>query len=216
MEISNLMKSLASFEGVTEVLKFRENVVRLTLNSEVSKTFFLEVKQNYGFEHCSLITAVDNQSDFEFANNRLRILSGLYGMLKPSDLILPYRLEMGTKLKNSKGKNLYEFWGEKITDILSEDILNKDDHVINLASNEYFKSIKVNSIESKVITPIFKEFKNGSYKTIAIYAKKARGLMSRYIIDNELENYKKLKNYNDDGYSFDSNLSNDLNYVFTR
>ena len=156
------------------------------------------------------------EDKFEYMQNNLRIISGFYGLLRPFDKILPYRLEMGTKLKNSKGKNLYEFWGGEITGLLSEDILNKDDHVINLASNEYFKSIKVNSIESKVITPIFKEFKNGSYKTIAIYAKKARGLMSRYIIDNELENYKKLKNFNIDGYSFDSNLSNDLNYVFTR
>lgn len=156
------------------------------------------------------------EDKFEYMQNNLRIISGFYGLLRPFDKILPYRLEMGTKLKNSKGKNLYEFWGEKITGLLSEDILNKDDHVINLASNEYFKSIKVNSIESKVITPTFKEFKNGSYKTIAIYAKKARGLMSRYIIDNELENYKKLKNFNVDGYFFDSNLSNDLNYVFTR
>ena len=156
------------------------------------------------------------EDKFEYMQNNLRIISGFYGLLRPFDKILPYRLEMGTKLKNSKGKNLYEFWGGEITGLLSEDILNKDDHVINLASNEYFKSIKVNSIESNVITPTFKEFKNGTYKTIAIYAKKARGMMSRYIIENELEDIEDIKTFNNENYTFDDSLSNSSNFTFVR
>jgi hypothetical protein len=156
------------------------------------------------------------EDKFEYMQNNLRIISGFYGLLRPFDKILPYRLEMGTKLKNSKGKNLYEFWGDKITALLSEDILNKDDHLVNLASNEYFKSIKVNSIESNVITPTFKEFKNGTYKTIAIYAKKARGMMSRYIIENELEDVEDIKTFNNENYTFDDSLSNSSNFTFVR
>ena len=153
---------------------------------------------------------------FDFMQNNLRILSGFYGLLRPFDKILPYRLEMGTKLQNSRGKNLYEFWGNKITDLLNKDFEGEKDIVINLASEEYYKSINNKNLKNKVITPVFKEYKNGSYKIIAIYAKKARGLMSRYIIDNEIENCEGLKTFNKEGYSFDENLSNNLNYVFTR
>jgi cytoplasmic iron level regulating protein YaaA (DUF328/UPF0246 family) len=123
---------------------------------------------------------------------------------------------MGAKLRNSRGKNLYEFWGDTITNLLNNDIEDENGYVINLASNEYFKSIKKKKLKNEIITPIFKEFKNGTYKTIAIYAKKARGLMSRFIIDNKIQKPENLKAFNLEKYSFDNNLSDDYNYVFTR
>ena len=156
------------------------------------------------------------EDKLEFLQNNLRIISGYYGLLRPFDKILPYRLEMGTKLHNARGKNLYEFWGDNITNLLNNDIEDENSYVVNLASNEYFKSIKKNKLKNKIITPIFKEFKNGTYKTIAIYAKKARGLMSRFIIDNKIQKPENLKSFNLERYSFDGDLSDDYNYVFTR
>ena len=157
-----------------------------------------------------------SKNKFDFLQNNLRIISGFYGLIRPFDKILPYRLEMGTKLENPKGKNLYQFWGDNITDLLNQDLEEKNNYVINLASDEYFKSIVTKKLHNKIVTPQFKELKNGSYKTIAIYAKKARGLMSRFIIDNEIQDPNNLKNFNNEGYSFDSNLSDDFNYIFTR
>ena len=156
------------------------------------------------------------EDKLEFLQENLRIISGFYGLLRPFDKILPYRLEMSTKLGNARGKNLYEFWGDNITNLLNNDIEDENSYVVNLASNEYFKSIKKNKLKNKIITPIFKEFKNGTYKTIAIYAKKARGLMSRFIIDNKIQKPENLKLFNLERYSFDTNLSDDYNYVFTR
>ena len=156
------------------------------------------------------------ENKFVFLQENLRIISGFYGLLRPFDKILPYRLEMSTKLSNSRGKNLYEFWGNNITNLLNNDIEDENSYVVNLASNEYFKSIKKNKLKNEIITPIFKEFKNGTYKTIAIYAKKARGLMSRFIIDNKIQKPENLKAFNLERYSFDNNLSDDYNYVFTR
>ena len=156
------------------------------------------------------------ENKFVFLQENLRIISGFYGLLRPFDKILPYRLEMSTKLSNSRGKNLYEFWGNNITNLLNNDIEDENSYVVNLASNEYFKSIKKNKLKNEIITPIFKEFKNGTYKTIAIYAKKARGLMSRFIIDNKIQKPENLKAFNLERYSFDNNLSDDYNYVFIR
>ena len=156
------------------------------------------------------------EDKLEFLQNNLRIISGFYGLLRPFDKILHYRLEMRTKLGNARGKNLYEFWGDNITNLLNNDIEDENSYVVNLASNEYFKSIKKNKLKNKIITPIFKEFKNGTYKTIAIYAKKARGLMSRFIIDNKIQKPENLKSFNLERYSFDGDLSDDYNYIFTR
>ena len=155
------------------------------------------------------------EDKFDYLQNSLRIISGYYGLLRPFDQILPYRLEMGTKLENENGNNLYKFWGDKITDVLNED-LDSNDIIVNLASDEYFKSINKDKIKSKIITPVFKEFKNGLYKVIAIYAKKARGLMSRFLIERKSTSIDDIKLFNIDGYSFDSNLSNDSQLVFTR
>jgi len=155
--------------------------------------------------------------DLDFAQSHLRILSGLYGLLRPLDLMMPYRLEMGTKLENERGKNLYEFWGDTITHALNKQLkAQKDDILINLASNEYFKSVKPRLIEGRIITPQFKENKNGSYKMIGIYAKKARGLMSRYILLNRLKDPEDIKAFDYEGYQFNGELSKDDQWVFTR
>ena len=155
------------------------------------------------------------EDKFDYLQNSLRILSGYYGLLRPFDQILPYRLEMGTKLENENGNNLYKFWGDKITNVLNED-LDEDDIIVNLASDEYFKSINKDKIKSNIITPVFKEFKTGTYKVIAIYAKKARGLMSRFLIERKSTSIDDIKLFNVDGYSFDNSLSKDSQMVFTR
>ncbi|MEJ2620453.1 MAG: peroxide stress protein YaaA [Candidatus Thiodiazotropha sp.] len=158
-----------------------------------------------------------DEAGFEFAQQHLRILSGLYGVLKPLDLMQPYRLEMGTKLPNQQGKDLYAFWGEQITKAINKDLKAQgDDILINLASNEYFKSIKPKLIDGRIITPQFKERKNGSYRMIGVFAKKARGLMSRYIIDHRLSDPESIKDFDVDGYRFNSKLSKDDQWVFSR
>src|SRR5690606_707767 len=133
---------------------------------------------------------------FTFAQQHLRILSGLYGVLKPLDYIQPYRLEMSTKLANSEGKDLYDFWGEQLKTSLEKEPELADGVLINLASHEYFKAIKAKHLNARVITPIFKDAKNGQYKIISFYAKKASGLMSRYIIDNQITEPEPLKRFN--------------------
>jgi len=146
------------------------------------------------------------------AQQKIRILSGLYGILKPFDLIYPYRLEMGTKWAvTPKKKNLYQFWGSKIGDELKN-----EDFIINLASTEYFKAADLKKSKATIITPVFKEFKNGDYKVIMVFAKRARGSMARYIVDHNIENPELLKGFNVDGYRFDENLSKNSEWVFTR
>lgn len=150
------------------------------------------------------------------AQNQIRILSGLYGLLKPLDLIYPYRLEMGTSWQiTPKTKNLYQFWGNKIANALHAE-LDENEVIINLASNEYFKAIPKNSIKNKIVTPIFKEFKAGKYSIVMMYAKHARGAMARYIVENNLNDIEALKNYQMDGYRFHETMSDELNWVFTR
>ena len=157
------------------------------------------------------------KEDFSYAQDHLRILSGLYGLLKPNDLIQAYRLEMGTKLKIKKSKNLYEFWGDKITKLLQEDIdKSGSDVLINLASNEYFRAIKTKSLGAKLINIIFKEYRNDELKIISFNAKKARGMMARYIIKNKINNESDLKGFNDDGYYFDEQKSDKDNWMFIK
>lgn len=166
-------------------------------------------------------TGLDAESltsaELKFAQNHLRILSGLYGLLKPLDLMQPYRLEMGTKLETDRGKNLYEFWNLDITEGLNKQLKNiKSSYLINLASNEYFKSVKPKNLNAEIITPAFKEFKNGEYKMIGVYAKKARGLLSRYIIKNKISDPEKIKLFTEEGYRYNKQLSLGNNWVFTR
>ncbi|MCK4492566.1 MAG: peroxide stress protein YaaA [Methylococcales bacterium] len=154
--------------------------------------------------------------DFNFAQQHLRILSGLYGVLRPLDLIQAYRLEMGTRLQNSMGKNLYAFWGTQLTECLNQDFKHQTPLLINLASNEYFKVIKPTFLQAKILTLTFKENKAGIYKVVAIYAKQARGLMANYIIKNRLTDPQKLKAFNLEHYCFNPGLSNNDEWVFSR
>lgn len=156
-----------------------------------------------------------NENELQIANEKLRILSGLYGVLKPLDFIQPYRLEMGTKLSLGRHKNLYEFWNKDINKQLSNE-MKTSDVVVNLASSEYFKAAHLKDFKQRIITPVFKDFKNGSYKTIMVFAKKSRGAMSKYIIQNDLQNVELLKNFDVDGYEYNVNLSTENDWVFTR
>lgn len=158
-----------------------------------------------------------SRDEVDFAQRHLRILSGLYGLLKPLDLMQPYRLEMGTKLANTKGKDLYQFWDTRITDKLNQELAAQGDNVlINLASNEYFKAVKQRHLDAMVITPVFKDLKNGNYKIISFYAKKARGLMARYIIQHKLTEVAQLQQFDSAGYYFCAQQSSETELVFLR
>lgn len=156
-----------------------------------------------------------SSNKIEKAQNTIRIISGLYGILKPLDLIQPYRLEMGTKLPVGKNKNLYEFWKKKITTTLNEE-LDDDELFVNLASNEYFKAIDTKVLKVPVINVSFKEFKNGEYKMIGFFAKVARGLMARYIIETNAETIEDIKAFNSEAYGFSEELSSEKELVFIR
>lgn len=157
-----------------------------------------------------------SEKEFDVAQEMIRILSGLYGVLKPLDLIQPYRLEMGTRFGVNGAGNLYEFWRDNVTKAINNDLKKSGGPLINLASNEYFKAIDQKKIDVEIITPAFKDLKNGQYKMISFYAKKARGLMSRFIVVNKITDPEDLKAFDLDGYYFNNDLSKDKNWVFTR
>ncbi|MCH2038423.1 MAG: peroxide stress protein YaaA [Rickettsiales bacterium] len=158
-----------------------------------------------------------DNDDIAFVKDHLRILSGFYGILRPLDLMQAYRLEMGTKLKNTRGKDLYQFWKDSIVQLLNDELDRLgDDTLINLASNEYFSAIDQSQLKAQKIDITFKEDKNGTYKIIGINAKRARGLMVRYIVKNRLSDVEKLKEFNVDNYRFSSDFSSDGEYVFVR
>ncbi len=158
-----------------------------------------------------------SEEDFDFAQQHLRMLSGLYGVLRPLDLMQPYRLEMGIRLDNPQGSDLYQFWGETITQKLNEALAAQGDKVIvNLASDEYFRAVKPKLLDGEIIKPVFLDEKNGKFKVISFYAKKARGLMSRYIIENRLTTPAQLKDFAVDGYAFDEEMSGKGELVFKR
>ncbi|HAO25929.1 MAG TPA: peroxide stress protein YaaA, partial [Methylophaga sp.] len=157
-----------------------------------------------------------NENGLAFAQQHLRILSGLYGVLRPLDLIQPYRLEMGTPFQNDAGRDLYSFWGEKLQESLQAEPALSDGVLINLASNEYFKAVNAKKLNATIITPVFKDWKNGQYKMISFYAKKARGLMSRYIIDQQINSPEKLKQFDLDGYRYSDEMSQKNDWVFIR
>ena len=158
-----------------------------------------------------------DDEDLAFAQQHLRILSGLYGLLRPLDLMQPYRLEMGTKLVTEQGKSLYEFWGDQITQQINRALSEEAEPcLVNLASNEYFKSIEPKKLKAPVLNIAFKENKNGSYKVIAIHAKRARGLMVDYAIRHQIRDTNKLKGFDSEGYYFNEALSQPNNWVFCR
>ncbi|MFP4366749.1 MAG: peroxide stress protein YaaA [bacterium] len=155
--------------------------------------------------------------DLDYAQDHLRIMSGLYGVLRPLDLIQPYRLEMGIKLRLPGKKDLYGYWTETITTAINEELKKQNEKVlINLASQEYFKAVDTHNLDGEVITPVFKEFKDDKFKVVGILAKKARGLMSRFIIRNKPEKAEEIKHFESEGYHYDDNLSSGNEWVFTR
>jgi cytoplasmic iron level regulating protein YaaA (DUF328/UPF0246 family) len=155
-------------------------------------------------------------SELSWAQDNLRILSGLYGLLRPLDLMQPYRLEMGTKFSNSRGSDLYKFWGNIITDEINKMLTGKAPVLLNLASNEYFKSVQIKDINGRIITPQFMDKKDDKYKIISFFAKKARGLMSAYIIKNKITDVEKIKGFDADGYCYSAAMSEGDKWVFTR
>ena len=158
-----------------------------------------------------------SDKDFGFAQDHLRILSGLYGILKPLDLIQPYRLEMGVSFQNPKGKNLYDFWKQSITDNLNNTLKKHPSPVIiNCASVEYFSAIDLSKLKGSILSIVFKEYRNGELKFISFNAKKARGLMTQYIVKNKIDDHTNIKDFNYEDYKFDSKLSEDSKFVFTR
>lgn len=170
-----------------------------------------------GDVYAGLDIANYSEQDLQFAQQQVRIISGLYGLVRALDVIQPYRLEMSNQLNNPRGKDLYTFWGHKITDQIQQELKEHQNQIlVNLASNEYFKAIDQNQVKHQLITPLFKEYKDGKYKTIAIYAKKARGMMTDYIIQNKIEDPEGIKGFDYEGYHYNPELSTDRDWVFTR
>ena len=211
---ADLMKLMKVSEKIAKLNVQRFNKWHLPFDSKNSKQAVLAFK---GDVYSGLDANSLTESKLNYAQTHLRIISGLYGLLKPLDLMQPYRLEMGLKLKTDKGSDLYRFWGRKITNALNS-IFEKEDEpvLINLASNEYFKSIQSESLDCRLITPEFKEFKNGKYKIISFFAKKARGMMARYAIDKNIEDPEKLRDFDYDGYTYNNDLSKADNWIFCR
>ena len=208
-ELSELM-SISSSLG--ELNYQRNNSWKLPFNSSNSRQAIYAFNGDVykGIDAYSI-----SEDKIELMQDTVRIISGLYGLLKPLDLIQPYRLEMSTKMPVGSNKNLYEFWRRKLTDSINQELKNGE-VFLNLASNEYIKAIDTKVLKSPMITANFKQLKDGNYKTIAIFSKKARGLMTRYIIDNNINSIEGLKGFNSDGYLFTESLSTVNNLIFTR
>ena len=210
-EIASLM-SVSEKIAKLNAERFQDWTSELTLANARQAIFAFKGDVYTGLDAYSL-----SQDDLNFAQDHLRSLSGLYGLLRPLDLMMPYRLEMGIKLANTRGHNLYEFWGDRITDLINQDLQQSGSTLlVNIASDEYYKSVKEAKIQADIIKPVFLDQKNGKYKVISFYAKKARGLMARYIIKNQLKKMDDLKSFNTDGYYFDAESSLKGELVFKR
>jgi cytoplasmic iron level regulating protein YaaA (DUF328/UPF0246 family) len=221
-----LIKELRKFnsKNIQEMMTVSENIAEL--NVERFKKFNTPfTKKNakqaiFAFKgdvYGGLDLSTFDEDDYQYAQDHLRILSGLYGCLRPMDLIQPYRLEMKTRLKNERGDNLYQFWGDRITNSINKELKKQQEPVlVNLASNEYFKSIKPGKLEGRLLNINFKETKGGETRVVAIFAKRARGMMADYIIRNRIENPEDLKKFNLDGYRFNKALSDDKQWTFER
>ena len=210
----DLMELMQVSQKIAEFSVERFDQWRLPFTHENSKQAILAFK---GDVYTGLDAPSLSEDKLDYAQLHLRILSGLYGLLRPLDLMQPYRLEMGLKLATKNGVNLYQFWGDKITDALNSVLVKQDDPVlINLASNEYFKAVQLKDLDGRLITPVFKDWKNDKYKMISFFAKKARGLMARYAIDHKLQEPEELKKFDHDGYSYNPELSQADRWVFCR
>lgn len=198
--------------GVLNYERYQQWQAPFTLDNAKQAIFVFKGDVYVGLDAESL-----SKDDLDFAQQHLSILSGLYGVLRPLDLMQAYRLEMGTRFANSRGKDLYAFWGDKITQHLNKQLKkNNSQELVNLASTEYFKSVDKAAIKANIITPVFKDQKNGSYKIISFYAKKARGLMAAYAIKHRITEAKDLKKFTVDGYAYQADVSTANEWVFTR
>ena len=209
-EVSSLM-SLSDKLGALNYERFQEWETPFTKSNSKQAILAFKGDVYQGLDAESL-----SETELIWAQKHVRILSGLYGILKPMDLMQPYRLEMGTKFATKRGHNLYDFWNSIITEELNKNFSSDNSNLLNLASNEYFKSINVSELKANVISPVFMDKKNGKYKIISFFAKKARGLMTRYIIKNRIEDITDIQNFEEGGYSFNEAMSEDNKPVFCR
>lgn len=206
LELVSILKK-KSVQDLKKMMDISDNLAELNKKRYIEFQNFFDInnsKQALLAFKGDVYTHIDvenfSKEEFDFAQNNLRILSGLYGLLKPLDLMQPYRLEMGIKLENKSGKNLYEFWGKRISKAINE--VAKGDPIINLASQEYFKAVDQKEINSPIITPVFQEFRNGKYQVIGFFAKQARGMMVNHIIKNKITEPELLKGFNEEKYEF--------------
>ncbi|SFC22375.1 hypothetical protein SAMN05660443_1960 [Marinospirillum celere] len=211
-------------QDLSELMKISDKLASLNAAryQEWSPPFDLNNAKQAAFAFTGdVYTGLDAKSldkeALEFGQNHLRILSGLYGMLRPLDLIQAYRLEMGTKLVNPRGRDLYTFWKQRLTEAMNQELSQQDTGVlVDLASQEYSKALDFKRLDAQVVTPVFKDWKNGQYKIISFYAKKARGLMSRFILQERVDQPEGLKNFDLEGYSYNKAMSEGNTWVFTR
>ena len=209
-EVSSLM-SLSDKLGALNYERFQEWKTPFTKSNSKQAILAFKGDVYQGLDAESL-----SETELIWAQKHVRILSGLYGILKPMDLMQPYRLEMGTKFATKRGQNLYDFWNSIITEELNKNFSSDNTNVLNLASNEYFKSINVSELKANVISPVFMDKKNGKYKIISFFAKKARGLMTRYVIKNRIEDITDIQNFEEGGYFFSEAMSENNKPVFCR
>lgn len=223
-EAESLMKKMSKFSArkIGKMMHLSNDLAEL--NYERNQNWKPEAKLSEDTGHAIAVfdgevyrgldaTALDADG-LAIAQDKIRILSGLYGLLRPLDVIYPYRLEMGTKWAVTPAKkNLYQFWGNKIADALDAE---ESEVIVNCASAEYFKAAKLDKLKAKIITPVFKDLKNGDYKVIMVFAKQSRGAMARYIVDNNINDPEEIKGFNIGGYRYDENLSTESEWVFTR
>lgn len=207
-DIATLMKLSDKLAGLN-MARFQTWSAPFNLNNAKQAVLAFKGDVYTGLDADSL-----DEAGFDFLQQHVRILSGLYGVLRPLDLMQAYRLEMGTKFTNAKGANLYQFWDDQLRESIETEL--SDGVLINLASNEYFKALQAKKLNARIITPIFKDWKNGQYKIISFYAKKARGLMSRYIIDHRIEGPEQIKQFDSDGYRYSPEMSKGDDWVFIR
>ncbi|MFO1242251.1 MAG: peroxide stress protein YaaA [Rickettsiales bacterium] len=225
-DTSELMKKLKalSVKDIQKLMDVSEKIAML--NVERNKAFIIPFTENnavpalFAFKgdvYEPLEVETYSKAELKYANTHVRSLSGLYGLLRPMDLMQAYRLEMGASLKNIRGKDLYAFWGDRITDLINKEASTlKNPVIVNLASQEYFKAVQPKKLKYPLITPEFKEFKAGSYKIIGIMAKRARGLMTNYAIRHNISDADALKAFSAEGYSYNSKLSTQNQWIFTR
>ena len=212
--LQDLVNMMQVSQKIAELNVERFKSWKLPFSPDNSRQALLAFK---GDVYTGLDTATLSEEDFDYAQSHLRILSGLYGVLKPLDLIQPYRLEMGTKFENAKGKNLYDFWSNQVTSNLNKNIKKHENKtIINCSSNEYFNVIDQKNLEGNILNTVFKEYRDGELKFISFNAKKARGLLAKFVINNKITRNKDLKDFDLENYKFDSSLSDDSTFVFTR